>query len=221
MSRGSEKPMFGLFRYVIAIAVLGLVAMPAGVRAYHLRTERMGIDGLRSQLRMTRERQQRMQRMASETEATLQSLAHRGWTSGSQEALRDNWLDVVHRHQGKLRRLDLSEPVVRHWGGDGDTVGSEIYFDVEPSGFLLHRIDVVLHVEGSRETLGNILGEILATRPLARIEQLSVSSRGSIGNQLHLQMEMQLFGLSEDDGSLDEDYASDIGRREPLRGLQG
>ena len=221
MNRVAEKPSLGLFRYVIAIGIVGLVAMPVGVRAYHLRTERMGIDGLRTQLRMTRERQQRMQRMSSDTEATLASLADRGWTSGSQEELRSHWLDVVHRHRGKLRRLDLSEPVVRHWGGDGDTIRSEIYFDVEPSGFLLHRIDVVLHVEGSRETLEKILRDVLTPGPLAHIEQLSVSSRGSVSGQLHLQMEMQLFGLSEDDGSLDEDYASDVRPRDPLRGLQG
>lgn len=204
----SSRSIYRGISYAAAVTVIVAVMIPIAADTFQISAERHDILKLRRQVGSTESQQEDLKTVGLTNEKQLLELRQRSFVDGDEERLRSEWLAIVQKHGGKIRRFDFGESRRRIWQGVGDDIYSLDQYVEESSGMILNQQPIALHVEGSLPTVKKILNDILATRLIAKITELSLAPvESSADSEIQMRLEMNLFGLSEDDGSLDEDYA--------------
>ena len=197
------KIAFPLMAALLAITLI----VPAFIEASQLRTQRFDLGTLKNEVSRSLARRTRLTSVEQELKDQLGEIESRSMLEGDEERFRQQFLELVRNGHGQLRQLEIGAAEKRHWYGPEDRPDKNSYsmFDGEPSDFLLHMHPIELQVDGHYEDIRELLQKILARNWLADLSSLGLipMEDGSV----RLQIEMRMYGLSPDDGSLD-DFAS-------------
>ncbi|MEM9826997.1 MAG: hypothetical protein AAF958_10435 [Planctomycetota bacterium] len=188
--------------------LMGFVATPAILDTFAIHERRHELSALQDSVMQTRNRKQRLEKRCDAVESKLSVLRERGFVDGEQERVRNHWLEIVRKHGGKIRQMDIGEVMRRPWSGLDDSISRDAYLDDSAASFHLHSATFTMSVEGSLDTLRSVLRELVVTPPLSVIESISIAPVLSDSDRrLRLNIELRLYGLTDDDGSLDDEYA--------------
>lgn len=193
----------------VGLLLIVCVAIPGLFDAVSIQERRHELSDLQEDVVETRSRKQRLERRREDVDRKLQRLSERGFVDGGQERVRNHWLEVIRKRNGKIRQMDVGEVITRPWGGLKDRIKLDVYLDDDPSAlFELHSATFSMVVEGSLETVLGVMGDLVDRPPLSVIESISIAPVSNDSNELlQLKIELRLFGLTGQEPSSDDDYA--------------
>jgi hypothetical protein len=179
------------------------LAIPSLVEAYRLRSLSREIVQMHESLNETTAQRERLESTRKELTDKLAEYDARSLLAGQQEGLRQQLLEMIRRRQGQLRSLEIGNPIKRYWAGPTDRPDQDVYSGLadEQSGFLLHIHAIDLQVDGTHQSTQEIIRDVLSKRWLAEIHTINLAPIAK--DRVRLVISMRMYGLSTDDGSLE------------------
>ena len=203
-----SSPLWRIASPGLAVLLTIILIVPSLYEANQMRSDRFEIKTLKDEVSRSLTRRTRLTSAEQGLNAELAELEARAMLSGAEEKFRQQFLELVRKNNGQLRQLEIGAAEKRHWYGreDHPDQNSNSMFADEPSGFLLHMHPVELQVDGHYEDIRQLIKGILEKNWLADLTTFGLvpMQDGSV----RLQIGMRMYGLSPDDGSLDDDFAS-------------
>lgn len=199
-----------LWRVLVPLAALLMiivVVVPSSFEAYRLRQAREELGALHDQVSQSHVQRSRLENVETQLNDDLAEMESRSMVVGDQDRVRARLLEMVRNRNGQLRQLEIGHPEKRHWLGMSDQPDKDLFssFDDERSGFLLHVHPVDVQIDGQYDAMNQLIRDLLDQRWLADFGTIRLTPIDD--GQVRLQLQVRMYGLTVDDGSLDDDFA--------------
>ena len=137
------------------------------------------------------------EKQVAEILAQLEAIDSRAVSSESVSAYRSKIVELVRRSGCQVRRFDVSAPLRRPWLKLDDPLETKTPPNAKQrkTPFTLERRNVVLLVDGSMQSLQDLLGELYNDDTFAHLQRAALQAANRGGDQVTMEIEMWLFAL--------------------------
>ncbi|MEM8944042.1 MAG: hypothetical protein AAGD11_02585 [Planctomycetota bacterium] len=137
------------------------------------------------------------EQQVAEIVAKLEAIESRTVSTESVSAYRSKIVELVRASGCQVRRFDVSSPTLRPWLANDNPLESMLPPDAKKrkTPFALERRNVVLLVDGSMESMRELLGKLHDDDALAYLHRLGLQAASRGGDQVTMELEMWLFAL--------------------------
>ena len=184
---------------VIVTTLLGLLVLIPLVDTYFGNKE--SHNTLAEELDQTRlmaEGLPEIEKKVAEVVEKLAAIESRAVSKDSVSSYRSKVVDFVRKSGCEVRRFDVATPTRRTWLIKDDPLETVIAKGAKnkKTPFALERRNVVLLVDGTMETVRELLGQLHKDDSFAHLHRLEIHSATRGSEQVTLQLELWLFALS-------------------------
>ena len=184
---------------VIGTTLFGLLVLVPLVDDYFDKSNNCNtLIGDLDRARLTEEGLPQLETDVAQIVSKLEAIDSRAISGDSLSDYRNRVVDLVRKSGCQVRRFDVASPVRRPWLRDDNPL-----ITVTPAGaktrktpFALERRNVVLLVDGSMESLRELLGKLHQDDALASLQRLELQGGSRNGEQVTMELEMWLFAIS-------------------------
>ena len=156
----------------------------------------------------TQQREKQMDRIEAKLTGELERLLAHSFDPSKTEAVREALIEIVRQSGGRLRRLEIAEGETRPWKIENDDPRSETtQLDGEESRFVLHTHQVELQVDGSLESVRQILSSVANQGWLMTTKGLTAVPTSVRESPVNLELRFVLYGLGPKEREPEEDFA--------------
>lgn len=148
--------------------------------------------------RLTEEGLPKLETDVAQIVSKLEAIDSRAISGDSLSDYRNRVVDLVRKSGCQVRRFDVANPVRRPWLRDDNPLITATPADAKTrkTPFALERRNVVLLVDGSMESLRELLGKLHQDDALASLQRLELQGGSRNGEQVTMELEMWLFAIS-------------------------
>lgn len=184
---------------VIVTTVFGLLVLVPLVDDYFDKNNRC--TTLTSDLdraRLTEQGLPELEKEVAQIVSRLEAIDSRAISGDSLSDYRNRVVDIVRKSGCQVRRFDVANPVRRPWLRDDNPLVTATPADAKnrKTPFALERRNVVLLVDGSMESLRELLSSLQQDDALASLQRLELQGGARNGEQVTMELEMWLFAIS-------------------------
>lgn len=154
------------------------------------------------------QREKQMNRIDANLTSKLETLVARSFDPSKTEAVREVLIEIVRQSGGRLRRLEIGEGETRPWKIENDDPRNvTTQLDGEESRFVLHTHQVELQVDGSLESVRQILSSVANQGWLMTTKGLTAIPTSVRESPVNLELRFVLYGLGPNEREPEEDFA--------------
>ncbi len=127
----------------------------------------------------------------------LEAIESRAISSNSVSSYRSKVVDLVRDAGCQVRRFDVGTPMRRTWMKQDNPLETTVSKKMKntKTPFSLEKRNVVLLVDGSMESVRELLGQLYKDDSLAYLHRMEIHSASRGSEQVTLQIEMWIFAL--------------------------
>lgn len=154
------------------------------------------------------QREKQMDRIEAKLTGELERLLAHSFDPSKTEAVREALVEIVRQSGGRLRRLEIAEGETRPWKTENDDPRDKTtQHHGEESRFVLHTHQVDLQVDGSLESVRQILSSVANQGWLITTKGLTAAPTSVRESPVNLELRFVLYGLVPTEQEPEEDFA--------------
>ncbi len=199
-------------RLIVATASLGAIialGIPWVDEYFELRREVAEFDELHGELKQIRDRSERLIQIEENLNEKLNSLNTRSINPETKDLVREQLVEIVRRHGGRLRSLEVHTGIVRPWATSGDNPLADAMPEFgEESEYVLHSHDVELRADGTLGSIEDIIASIAQEGWFASTRSMNVLPTGKPEAPAAIELRLTVFGLTVAPEEPEEEFAA-------------
>ncbi len=184
------------------------IAFPWVDEYLRLRREAVELVELETKLVASRQRSEQLNRVESKLSDELESFLARSVDPTKTESVRELLVECVRQSGGRIRRLDIGRHRSREWASKNDDARQDSKpHNGEASRFVLHTHSIELQIDGSLESIRQILDEICSHGWFIQTSELKMVPTGTREAPVKLHLRMTVYGLAPQTAESEQDVA--------------
>lgn len=183
------------------------IAVPWVDEYLRLRRDAIELQELETKFAETERQQSLLKRIDGKLTSELEALWSRSLDPARTEPVRETLIEFVRQAGGRIRKLDIPKGESRVWALDDDPRLDTMPLYGEESRFVLHTHQVELRVDGSLESVRQVLSRVDNQGWLMTTTSLTMVPTAVRESPIRLEFRFEIYGLGENERESEDDFA--------------